>query len=121
MAFSKNPFMGNVTTTNATATTILTLPFDAGETVMTVTVDFVGKSGNNVAFGIVRWVAKNIAGTPSVMGSPAVIASTVSDAALSTVAFSATTSGSDILIQVSGVAATTIDWIAEANIRTLQL
>jgi hypothetical protein len=100
-----------VATTNATVTTIATIPLPTSGGYATVTVDMTGKSTNDYYRGIKTILIYNNAGTLSVVGAIADMITPVSTVALATATFSITTSGTNILVRVTGVAATNISWL----------
>lgn len=103
-------------TTNATPTTLYSYALGTGKT-MRIEADILGSSGNNRMRGITTATVKNISGTLSVVGaSPVDIAAIVQDAALLTASYTITVSGTNVIIQVTGVLATTIDWISNTQV-----
>lgn len=103
----------NITTTNATPSTVLSIPIPNDGDYSTITVDMTGKSTNDYIRGIKTATIANKSGTLAIIGTtPQDIVTTISDAALATATFTITTSGTNAIIQVTGIAATTINWRA---------
>ncbi len=106
-----------VITTNATPTTILTIPTVTGSA-YTISVDVaaadVSDSISSAAYTI-NTKGKNLAGVASVI-APYTIYTPALDAALASSGVSFSASGSDIIVVAVGVAATTIKWQAAATI-----
>lgn len=99
-----------VATTNATPATISTLPLTVSGDYLRVTADIVGKSGNNYYRGVKTVLMRNISGTLTAVGTVADITTPMSDAALATATFTITQSGTNVLVNVTGVLATNISW-----------
>jgi len=99
-----------VATTDATPTTIATIPLSTSGARMRITASVGGVSSTNDVAGIKTATFRNNAGTVSVLVAPSDIASTVSDAGLATASFTFVVSGTNVLVQVTGVAATNINW-----------
>ncbi len=101
-----------VSTTNATPTTLYSWSIASGQTVRLV-VDLLAKSGNNRLRGIKSATVKNISGTLTVVGATVSdLAAIVADPALVSAGWTITTSGTNVIIQVTGIAATNIDWVS---------
>ncbi len=99
-----------VTTTDATVTTIITLPIATGAyRELEFSARGVDGSNNVVMYRKMARV-KNIAGTLTLLGSTDTMGTDFEDAALSACDVTVTTSGTNFLIQVTGIAATTITW-----------
>lgn len=98
-----------VTTANATPTTILTYtPIDGATTYLRVYV--AGKNGTTVGCAFQRGVTFRRNGNTVTQIGSVVQVGTMQDAALNTTTVTFTTGTGTIIIQVTGVAATTIDW-----------
>jgi hypothetical protein len=107
--------INTVTTTNATPTNILTVSLATGQTIRIV-VDMLASSGNNRFRGRKTACIKNISGTLTVLGGTVTdIVTPVSDAGLADAAFNITTSGTTVIVPVTGIAATTIVWNSNAT------
>lgn len=107
-----------VNTTDATVTTIFTYPIPTGQKLKIIYDISAVDSSNNVAGGIKQNVIKNIAGTLSkVAATDNNIVALFSDVALSGVLFNTVISGTNLLIQVTGILATNITWTA--NVKTI--
>lgn len=108
------------TTTNSTTpfATLLTATYlpNSGDT-MRLKANIWAKSGNNRVWVAVDSLVKNIGGTISIVGSAADFTK-ISDGALATSALSVTTDGTtNVVVNVVGIAATTIDWYGEITFR----
>lgn len=104
-----------VQTTNATPTTIATIPLTtSGATLVLSSVDVTGNpSGAGSVWNLKRCAIKNNAGTLTKVGGATVVPTpTQRTAPISTADFDIVISGTNVLIQVTGEAATTINWKA---------
>jgi hypothetical protein len=105
-------YRGNVSTTDATITTILTLPVPTDKTQL-LDVNIVGRDsgGADSAVYSFKAMAENSSGTVTVSIVSSQIYEDVSgwDATV-------TTSGSDVLVRVTGAAATNVDWNCATNV-----
>lgn len=101
-----------VQTTNATVTTIVTITTQSDKC-YTVVVDVSGlQSGGSNGVGYVRAATvRNDSGTLTQVGTTTAM-HTAEDAALAACDVTVAISGTNILVQVTGIAATTIDWKA---------
>lgn len=112
---SDGAMTGRVQTTNATVTTILTIPLDDNTTTK-VFVELAGQSdGTNTGAAYERVAAyrRNDAGAPALIGAVAT-PFTAEDTAGWDITL--TLSGNNLLIQVTGAAATTIDWVCRVHL-----
>lgn len=101
----------SVTTTDATTTTIATIPLPTSGDRILLTIKMTGESGNDDLYGLKIAGIKNNAGTLAATGSVTPdIVPIVTDAALFGSTYTVTTSGTNILVRVTGLAATTINW-----------
>lgn len=104
-----------VQTANATPTTIATIPLTtSGATLVLSSVDVTGNpSGAGSVWNLKRCAIKNNAGTLTKVGGATVVPTpTQRTAPISTADFDVVISGTNVLIQVTGEAATTINWKA---------
>lgn len=109
-----SPFYeGEVTTTDATPTTILEIPLPES-TAAVVEARVVAYTAANGAGGLFSFLARRNGGNAVVIG----LADYMKDVppALAGLTFGATASGNDAIITVTGVAATTIYWKAHAEL-----
>ena len=96
----------SVTTTDATPATIITIPVTG---TLAITAKVTARSSTGVSGSYeVKASAKNVSGTVTLIGQVAVATLTDQDAW----SVSAAVSGTDLLIRVTGEAATTIAWDA---------
>jgi hypothetical protein len=103
----------NLRTTNATATTIATIATSSG-TVNSIKIVVNGRDvtsgtvGDGVTF---EWIVqfKNVSGTLSAAATQSTQLK-CNDTSMATCALTVTTSGTNILVQVAGLAGVTIDW-----------
>lgn len=110
----------NVQTTNATPTTIYTMATVSGGATGTTYLcrlaialaDVTG--GSNTGTYVAHFKAKNIGGTITV--SSIVSNISILDGGLTATAITTAVSGSDVLIRVTGIAATTINWNGQFDI-----
>lgn len=99
---------GAVTTTNATPQTICTIPLTAGMSALLES-KVTAKAGDlNIAWYKVDVGIKRASAGGAVVGLTASTAQ--EDAALVTASVAVVASGNDVLVQVTGIAATTINW-----------
>jgi hypothetical protein len=106
-----------VQTTNATPTTIATIPLSISGDEMEVDVSIHCTFSTNNAFYTRLVRVKNIGGVVSLQGTFQTIGTDFEDAALSTANVTATVSGTDLIIQGAGIAATNINWQTRFRIR----
>lgn len=101
---------GSATTNGAVTQTAITQPILTNST-MTIQIIVAGFSSDNLGVGAYGTaVVKNVAGTLSVVNTVDLIVNT--DAGLEAANVTVTTSGSNLLVNVVGVAAKTITWTA---------
>ena len=113
-----NTILNNsATTTNATPATLLTLATSTGFS-YTVHAYVTGASITNGIGGEVIGAFKNISGTLTSVGSPVV---TVIEDFSGSPTFTLTTSGTDIILQVTGQAATQINWAGSLRFVTVSI
>lgn len=104
------------TTDGTTAVTMATYAIPSGASAM-VSITIVGRDGSgNTVICRQTTPAKNVAGTSSLVGSVTSTVGMNGDVALVTAATSYSVSGGNLLIKVTGVAATTITWWGQAEI-----
>ena len=106
---------GTVTTTNNTPTTVLTI--DAGATAGTYALDVLISAFNTsipAGASISIWGGVRTTGAATVLTGVS-DSSSNSEAALAGVSAVLAVSGNNILVQVTGIAATTINWAATAR------
>lgn len=106
------------TTDGTTWVPIITYtPLD--DSIFYINVYIIGKDASfNGAIHVGRGAGNKISGTTAVIGSFSVAINHLS-AALITTTIRVTFSGGDILIEVKGVAATTIEWMADFQIQVI--
>lgn len=111
-----NPeIINSATTTDATPVNIFTFALATGQTIRIV-VDILGVSGNNRLRGRKTACIKNISGTLSIIGSIASdIVATSSDAPLAAAGFDIGVSGTNVIVPVTGIVATTINWTSNTT------
>ena len=99
-------------TTNATPLNAITIAIPTNGC-YSITAEVFGKNASNTdrLHGIKRATIRNNAGTLSLLGTVKDISTTDREGTLSTASFTITTSGTNALIQLTGVAATTIKWL----------
>jgi hypothetical protein len=105
----------NITTTDATPTTLLTLATTTDYS-YTVQAYVVGASAANAVGGEVIRTFRNLSGTLTAAGSA--VASVIEDFAGSPT-FTLTTSGSFVILEVTGVASTEINWAGSLRFITV--
>lgn len=110
---------GNVATTNASLTTIITIPTTSGTNGTAYSVRCLVSVGNvtatNQSAGFDYWFkVKNLLGT--LTASAIISKSSSKDAGLGATDVNVAVSGTNILVQVQGLAATTINWTARAQV-----
>ena len=116
-------FMGRARTTDAATPTLLaTIPVPTGAI---VTISFIGNARDVTAGTVgdgfskqILWQFKNIAGTVTAASTNGVSPATVFDTSMSTCAVAATASGTNVVINVQGIAGVTIDWTGLFNVLT---
>jgi len=101
----------DVSTTNATVTTILTIVLPTAGNVVGQAFVNARDSGGNAKSWNVNFGGKSVAGVASVLGAVASLLA-VGDAGAATWAVSVSASSGNILLQVTGALATNIDWSA---------
>ena len=109
---------GTAATTDATPTTVASFGTATGSNYF-VNGTLIGKDGSgNLATASISIGFKNVGGTLSFVGSPVstVAFASNSDVALSTCAITLGVSGTNIVLQVAGVAATNISWTGKLKI-----
>ena len=100
---------GNVTTTDATPTTLASLPTTSSEAYVVFALGVAYDTTNNKACGYnVSAVAKNVGGTLSIQVPD--VTGDKDSAFTATYPVQMTTSGTNLILQVTGEAATTINW-----------
>lgn len=112
---SRQMAQASLQTTDATTTTIFTLAIPASK-VVCVQTNLIGRKSDDSAGYVYQQVSafRNPAGTAiAITGSPAALA-TLEDVATGGMAW--VVSGSDMLLRVTGIAATTINWRATLDI-----
>jgi hypothetical protein len=97
-------------TTNATTTTAITIPLPTSSTSAMVTVDGVGRNVTALASSA-QSIKANVLNTA---GTLSITQTTIFTAGVTTV--SITTSGTNILVQVTGTVADNVDWTVEATV-----
>ena len=110
---------GEVQTTNATITTVVATGTIPDNTVVSFTVDYIGRSAAGaIAHATVTGSAKRVSGTLTIVGTPVALLTFVagSDAALSTSVATVDSSSNTIRARIQGIAATTIDWLATIDL-----
>jgi len=100
-----------VTTNDATPTPIITIPI-ANDTAYILWSRVIGFSTAGAVGGMLQCCVRNNAGVLSVVNAVDFLRD---DESLPTAAYTGVTSGTDLVIQVTGVAATTIYWKFEGN------
>jgi len=106
-------YLGSVTTTNATATTVFTIPTSSGKSYLIETYysawnSTASASINNAAVG--RYMEMYVNASGSVAYITTLMNNTNTGSGLSAITTERTVSGSNILVQVTGVASTSIVW-----------
>lgn len=105
-------------TTNTTPTTIFTIPVGADGDVIRVIIDMIGKSGTNVMSGTKKATIKRVSGALSVVGLGVQDAiSGVQDAGLAAASWTISTSGTDIIVSVTGISGT-VNWSGNVMLLT---
>ena len=109
-----------VSTTGAVAATADTIPIPAGKCCV-LQVTAIGRISG--AFNFVQLVQsvgyENNAGTVSAAATQGTLTLVPHDAALATATLAFTISGTNVLVQPTGVAATTVDWTVSVVVRTV--
>lgn len=111
--------MSTHTTTNATPVSIQTIAVATGEAgIVEVQCIGINSAGTAAVTGstIVRYI--NNAGTLT-LGTDSAVLGTVTDSGISGATYTVTTSGTNIIVQVTGKASTTIKW--KANTRKISV
>ncbi len=99
----------SVATTDATPTTLATLPLPISGTTAIVEACYGMRSGNNCAQTKKRAIIRNVSGTLTV-ASLSTLDALAGDAGLLTASGTIIVSGTNIIIQGTGIAATNITW-----------
>lgn len=100
---------GSTTTTNATPTTIATIATTTNSTqLIEVYVKAYQTSATNYGVWKRTLTVTNVSGTPTIQATNSDVTKTSAGLKAKSVTF--TTSGSNVLVQVTGIAATTISW-----------
>jgi hypothetical protein len=118
---NRQQFASDLTTKDATITTVLTVPVPNNSTVLLYGVMLARQSGGANSKGWLTWaVAKNNAGVVSMLpSSPANIATPIADAGASAVAATLAVNGANLVVTVTGVAGVTINWSVQADAVTV--
>jgi len=106
------------TTTDIVTTTVLTYPIPNNTGgVFVAKVTGRNTSTNATANAILQFGAQNVAGTAAVVGTPQATLSVAngSDASMNTVVVAVSASAGNILVRVTGLALTTIQWAAKVE------
>lgn len=107
---SEREFVGTVTTTNASTATLFTMPVPTGQR-MRIVANVTATIGTSASFTIIANIAKNNSGTLTLVGSPdSTIGTPIAEAAFTGSSIAFVTSGTNMIVQVTGIAATTINW-----------
>ena len=107
---------GNVTTTDATQTTLATYTIANGSSV-SAEADVIGKDGSgNTVVAKQLAAAKQPSGTASIVGSVVNLVTTITDAALIGASVTIDASGATVRVRVTGKLATTIEWFCDFKI-----
>ena len=108
-----------VQTTTADVTTLLTYAHpDASGSIIEAHINAYDAVGN-VKGWVMTLVTKRVAGTLSAVGSLQSLITAQGDAALTTAVAIITTSGTNVIVQVTGIALTTINWRVRVTIDLL--
>lgn len=100
-----------IVTTDATQTTILSYPIPAGATILARAV-VLGQSSTGVSAAFTKVAGgKNISSVGSLVGSVLDLFSATKDTGALTWSATCSVSGTNLLVQVTGQAATTINWL----------
>jgi hypothetical protein len=112
------PMDARIRTTDATPTEVYRRTL-AQLTGYATVAALIGVDAGNGAVRVIRAsiVAKRLGGAAILVGAPVVIASHA-DAAASTWAITATVSGNDFIITVTGAAGRTVDWALSGTVRS---
>lgn len=102
-------------TTNATPATIHTIPLTTSGQVLVVDIDLAWKSGTSIGRGRKTVTYINNSGTLAILGSVVDIVTTMTQPAVSGSSFTITTSGTNVIVQATGLAATNISWSGVAK------
>lgn len=103
------------TTTDATPTTVMTIPLPT-DSVSIIDVKVLIKTTTAFAVEHKEAYYKNDSGTITQISTTNVITPNTGDAAINLADFDFSISGTNVLVQVEGIAATTIEWFIEAHI-----
>lgn len=108
---------GNLTTTNATPTTLISIPMAAGQSYLIQTTI----SGSNVTSGsdsvaLMLSVRATCGALGAISLSPQFNTEISADVALSSCSATYTISGQNVIVVITGVAATTINWFGASQI-----
>lgn len=111
-------YTATLTTTNATVTTIATVAIPAGKVVMIeARMVAIETADTTKGLGALKQVVyHNSAGTATMIGT---IGTSFQARNPGTIGFTFTVSGSNVLIQVTGVAATTINWLCSYKVTSI--
>lgn len=104
------------TTTNATITTLMTVPIPTNSAMggmVKITVKDT-TTHTNAAFYVRQVLAVNNAGTTSIIGTVSAIGVDMVAAGLVTALVTLNVTGTDLLIRGTGIAATTLEWQVDA-------
>lgn len=105
-------------TTDASSNAALIYSFPANSSgKFTANVLAVDPSTQNTAGFELKFMAKRVNGNCTIVGTVTNVMPSASDASLSTAAVSATIFGSSVVINVAGVAATTLNWDLQIQVR----
>lgn len=108
-----------VQTTTVDATTLLSYAHpDASGSVIQAVVNAYDGSGN-VKGWVMTLVAKRVGGTLAAVGALQSLITAQGDAGLATAAAIITTSGTNVIVQATGIALTTINWRARVVVDIL--
>lgn len=97
-------------TTNATPLTLISIPLLAGQTAILNVIAVARDTSGNVRSSTKKATIKNVSDTLSIVGLVQDIITPVTDVNISSASFTITTSGTNMLLQATGIAATTINW-----------
>lgn len=114
-------YSGVARTTTNSAVTILTIPVSTSGSVATIAVTVSARDVSSGTVGdgfsqLVLFQYKNVGGTVTAAATNAVSMGKCNDTSMSSCTVTATISGTNVLVQVTGISAVTIDWTAEANV-----
>jgi hypothetical protein len=106
-----------IQTTNTTPTTIATIPHATSASEVEIIATIRAESGSDLAIYRKLLRVKNVSGTLTILGSLQTIGSDFEDSGLSAADITATVSGTNILIQATGISGT-VDWRVVFETRT---